>query len=519
MSVVDQRQELLEQIALPSRLGVALGEEIWGQPWKAFPFILQVEEAVVEACLREDTQDWFIVNCPNQVGKTSWAGVLLAFWYIGMFPDKQVIFISYSDSYSMDYGRIVRDLFRRHGQRLFGLAVDPQNDSAGDWKLLGHPSGGMLSVGIGGMITGRQGHLVLIDDVLRTMQDAASTTMKDAHWRDWKGTIYGRRQPGCVYVVTMTRLAEDDLSGRLKEEARDGRGLHWVEMNYPGICEPPDDYDGPIEEYRDSLGRKVGEPLETRFSRPTDTIDDNWWIKAKAELKDDALFDCMVQQNPKRDELGMFPRDRWVLTPRADFPTLYVMARGWDLASTKGGGDYTTGALIGKASDGDIYILGRVREQMGPDDGLARLIATAQVDTAAIPIVIEEEKSGAGKNLVAFYQRQTQLEGFTIVPSPVAGTKEQRATSYSILQKGGKVHLPSDPEDAEWVESWMKEHAGMMGNGRRPRHDDQIDAAAHAINYLNSYGVVEIRDPNAQRDMTMEQMLEMEEFLASMGIA
>jgi predicted phage terminase large subunit-like protein len=517
-SLVDQRQELLEQIATPSRLGVALGEEIWGQKWEPFPFILQIEEAVVEACLREDTQDWFIVNCPNQVGKTSWAGILLCFWYIGMFPDKQVIFLSYSDSYSMDYGRTVRDLFKRHGQRLFGLTVDPNNDSAGDWKLLGHPAGGMLSVGISGMITGRQGHLVIIDDVLRTMQDAASVAIKDTHWKDWKGTIYGRRQPGCVYLVTMTRLAEDDLSGRLKEDAKDGKGLRWVEMTYPGICEPPDDYDGPLEDYRDSLGRKVGEPLETRFSKPTDTIEDNWWTQAREALKDQQLFDCMVQQNPRRDESGMFPRGNWVMTPRSEFPPLYVMARGWDLASTKGGGDYTTGALIGKSTDGDFYILGLVREQMGPDDGLARLIATAKADTPAIPIVIEEEKSGAGKRLIAFYEAQPGLQGYTIVPSPVAGTKEQRATSYSILQKGGRVHLPSDPEDAEWVESWMKEHAGMMGNGRRPRHDDQIDAAAHAVNYLLSFEVVEIRDPNSDEEASMQRMLEMDEYLSSIGL-
>lgn len=517
-TVAEQRQELLETIATPSRLGVALGQELWGQPWKPFPFLLEIEENIVDACMREDTQDWFMVNCPNQVGKTSWAGVLLAFWYIGMFPDKQVIFISYSDGYSMDYGRIVRDLFKRHGQRLFGLTVDPQNDSASDWKLAGHPSGGMLSVGIGGMITGRQGHLVIIDDVLRTMQDAASVAMKDTHWKEWEGPIYGRRQPGSVYVVTMTRLAEDDLCGRLKKHSKNSaRGIRWTELSYPGLCEPPEEYDGKPEDYRDSLGRKIGEPLETRFTTPKDTIDDNWWTQARDQLNNQPLFDCMVQQNPRRDESGMFPKNKWMMKPRSEFPALYVMARGWDLASTKGAGDYTTGALVGKDVDGDIYILGRVREQMGPDEGLAQLKAQASVDTNVIPIVIEEEKSGAGKNLVAFYQREKALEGYTIVPSPVAGTKEQRATAYSILQKSGHVYLPSDPEDEEWVENWMKEHAGMMGDGRRPTHDDQIDAAAHAVNFLLTFEVAEIRDPN-DHDNSMEQIMEMNEYLDAMGL-
>jgi hypothetical protein len=76
--------DLVRQIALPSRLGETLGQQIWGHQWTPFPFILEAEREIVQACLSEDTQDWFILNCPNQVGKTSWA-TLLIFWYIGMF--------------------------------------------------------------------------------------------------------------------------------------------------------------------------------------------------------------------------------------------------------------------------------------------------------------------------------------------------------------------------------------------------------------------------------------------------
>lgn len=518
MNVDDREIALLKSISTPSNLGIKLGRELWGVDWKPFPFLLDIEREVLSACLDESKQDWFIVNCPNQVGKTSWFGILLTFWYIGMFPDKQVIFISYSDGYSSEYGRVVRDLFKRHGQRLFGLTVDPNNDGAGDWKLLGHPAGGMLSVGIGGQITGRQGHLVIIDDILRNMIDAASVTTKDGHWNDWQGTVWGRRQPGSVYVVTATRLAEDDLSGRLQDQERAGGGIKWNKLIYPGICEMPEDFDGTEDEYRDRLGRKVGEPLECRFSKDTDTPDDNWWVQAREALSNDQMFDCMVQQNPTRDESGMFPRDRWQMKPRSEFPPLFLTARAWDLASTKGSGDWTTGALVGKSTDGDIYVLGRVRGQLGPDDGLSELKFAAREDGPVVPIVIEEEKSGAGKNLVAFYQREKDLQGYQIIPSPVAGTKEQRATPYSILQKGGHVFLPSDEEDEEWVASWVKEHAGMMGDGRRPRHDDQIDAGAHAVNYLLTNNIAEIADPNSVDDMTMEQMLEMESYLADMGL-
>lgn len=503
--------ELLQQIALPSRIGQALGPEIWGHEWEPFPFILDAEREIVGACMRPDTQDWFIMNCPNQVGKTSWAGVLLIFWYIGMFPDKQVIFISYSDGYSHEYGRQVRDLFKMHGKRLFGLEVDPGNDSVGDWSLRGHSSGGMLSVGITGQITGRQGHLVVIDDVLRTMQDAASVTIKDTHWTEWQGSIWGRRQPGSVYVVTATRLAVDDLSGRLTDQQRQqgGKGIQWTHLIYQGLCELPDDYDGDPDDYRDRLGRKVGEPLHTRFSRPDDTPDSNWWTEAKAGLNNQLLFDCMVQQNPGRSESGMFPDTMWKFAPRAEWPPIYTTVRAWDVASTKGGGDWTVGAKLGRSTAGDIYVFGRVREQLSSREGIEKVKSTAKVDSPVTPIVLEEEKGAQGRSNVEFYRRE--LAGFQVLGSPVAGTKEQRATPYSILQQGGHVWLPSDPEDEEWVRLWMAEHSGMMGDGRRPRHDDQIDAAAHAVNYLLQHDVIEIADPNDADALTVNQIMMLEE--------
>jgi predicted phage terminase large subunit-like protein len=504
--------DLARTIALPSRLGEALGMDIWGHEWQAFPFILDAEREIVAACLREDTQDWFIMNCPNQVGKTSWAGILLIFWYIGMFPDKQVIFISYSDIYSSEYGRRVRDLFKLYGKQLFGLEVDTGNDSNGDWSLKGHPSGGMLSVGIGGQITGRQGHLVVIDDVLRTMRQAASDADKEAHWTEWKGTIWGRRQPGSVYVVTATRLVDDDLTGRLLEEQRHGGGLDWKHLIYPGICEPPPDYEGDPEDYVDRLGRRVGEPLMCRFTRPEHTVEDNWWTQAKKGLNNDLLFDCMVQQNPSRSIGGMFPENKWRYVLREDWPQIYVKARGWDLATTKEGGDYTVGSLVGRGVDNDYYVFGRLREQLDSDAAIEALKALAQTDGPSVAAVIEEEKGSSGKFNIEFYRRL--LPGYIVEGSPVSGTKEMRATPYSILQQGGHVVLPADEEDAEWVAEWVKEHSKMMGDGRRPKHDDQIDTAAHAINYLIEHGLVEIRDPNEVSPADVDMQI----YLEAMGI-
>jgi predicted phage terminase large subunit-like protein len=512
--VEDRLVDQARRVALPSLIGMEIGHRVWEGPWKPYPFILDAERELVAAAVDSEEQDWFILNAPNQIGKTVYA-VLFIFWYIGMFPDKQVIFISYSGEYSSEQGRMVRDLFKMYGEELFGLTVDPDNDSQGDWSLLGHPSGGMLSVGWTGQITGRQGHLVWIDDLLRTIIEAASGTTKDAQWNEWKGTMWGRRQPGSVYVVSQTRLADDDLSGRLITEMNNGGGIDWKLLTYPGICYAPDDYDGEPETYRDRLGRAPGDPLITRFSRPTDTNEKNWWKLAEKQLDAPAVFDCMIQQNPNNSESGMFPEDRWVKEFREDWPARYLATRVWDIAGTKGSGDFTCGALVSKGFDGRYYIEGRYREQVGPDVGIQAVKDHAASDGHSVVVQVEQGKSGSEKQLTEFYAQG--LPGYTVEPAKADGTKEQRATTYSVLQQQRKVVLPADEEDAEWVSIWIREHRAMMGDGRKPRHDDQIDAAAYAVRWLSQHDSTEWHDPN-DLEQDVERQMELEEMLASMGL-
>jgi predicted phage terminase large subunit-like protein len=276
----------------------------------------------------------------------------------------------------------------------------------------------------------------------------------------------------------------------------------------------PESWEGPPEEYRDRLGRAAGEPLITRFSRPDDTPDKNWWLLAKRQLDNPQVFDCMVQQNPTNSEAGMFPEDRWVKLPRAEWPERFVATRVWDIAGTEGSGDFTVGAYLSKDFGGRYYIEGRYREQVGPEEGISQVKKHAEVDGHGVTILIEQGKSGSEKQLIEFYQQH--LPGYTVEPAKTDGTKEQRALTYSVLQRQGNVVLPADEEDAEWVEKWIKEHKGMMGDGRRPRHDDQIDVGAYAVRWLAQHESSQWRDPND--DLDPERQMQLEAMLEAMGI-
>jgi len=504
--------DLIQKIATPTRVGQHIGRDLWGHDYIPYPFILELEHHVVDAIMSPESK-FLMANAPPQTGKTSFSGVLLPFWFIGMFPDKQVIFITYSDDYSRTYGRIVRDLFKKYGEELFGLTIDPNTDGAGDWKIKDHPAGGMLSVGIGSQITGRSGHLVIVDDVIKNMEEAASVAIKRKHVVDWDGTILTRRQPGCTYLITATRFAEDDLSGSLWERTQkpDYTGDTWTRITFPAICEVPDDWDGPKDQFRDLLGRAPDDPLECRFSQPDDSPSRSHFHQLRNTIEP-FTFACLYQQDPVSKVGGMFPRDHWTLEPRESWADIHARVRAWDLAATEGGGDWTVGTLMGRGVDGRYYVIGRQRFRKSSDKVMDEVRSVAQADGRSVPILIEQERSGSGSSTIAFYQKE--LAGFPVQGVRPEGSKETRAHPYSVLQQGGNIVLPSDPEDSAWVREWIVEHGGMMGDGRRPRHDDQIDTGSYAVRYLLQHGLVEIVDPNMV-ELTPKDVVAMDELLSA----
>lgn len=428
---------------------------------------------------------------------TTYSGMFLPAWFLGMFPALRAIFVSYGDDYSVKYGRAVRTIIDKFGRELFGVGVDKSAQSASDWQMSG-TFGGMLSTGVGGVLTGYGGNLIVIDDIIKNTQEAKSEATKKGHIEWYQETLRSRLEPGGTMLLTATRWAEDDLTGWLLErQAQAGyTGDRWEVLAFPALAEPGEfeQYDD-ITAWRDMLGRKVGESLNPeRF--PAHVYEQ---IKATIEAMS---WSCVYQQSPSPPVGGMFPRNAWMHYNAATLPQISRRVRVWDLAASAESGDWTVGVLLGIASTGDIYVLERERFQRASHEVEDAVKAAATRDGFGVTIIIEQEKAGAGKTVLESYQRL--LPGFTVKPGKVDGTKEERATPYSAMQQRRRVWLP---EGAEWLEEWKKEHRAMIGDGRRGRHDDQIDAAAFGVRELLSYGSADLYIPGEFRLLSPAETL------------
>lgn len=516
--------ELARIIATPAALGKHIGKDFMGQEYKAYPWILYMEQRIL-AMLYRPGNEIMIISVPPQQGKSTYCSMLLPAWYIGMHPGHQVINISYNETQAGKWGLRVRNLLRQYGPSLFGVTISPDSDSMYDWKL-GNGFGGMMSAGLRGGITGNPGHLIIADDTLKNADEANSPTIKKKNLEEWDDSVTSRFQENTKILVVATRWAEDDLSGELLARSREPgyQGYPVTELNLKAIAEPDPEQmrtmtDEEKEAWRDVLGRRIGEGLRGQHSQR--------FFEMKRASTPHPRWMALHQGTPSAAVGGMFPETNWRywhdpnvperVPGDVDLPPMVKRVRVWDLASSEGSGDFTVGTLLGKDAANNIYILDRQRVRRSPTGVHQLVLATAEADGYEVDILIEKERSGAGQTVIDSYQRD--LPGFNVQAAKAEGDKESRATPYSILQGQNKVFLP---RDAHWLNEWISEHAQMDGRGGRGRHDDQIDTAAYGVRHLLNNTNSILWDPSqigTGDNLSAEDRVEMAVVRYALGLA
>lgn len=503
-------EELAWRIMLPSRVATYLGPKVLGRPYNVYPWIEYLEQEVIEM-FRRPGREVKIISVPPQEGKTTYCGMWLPFWLLGMNPDEQGIFISYSDDYSGTWGLRVRQLVEFYGEELFNIGLHKSMQSINNWKTT-RGFGGMLSAGIGGGITGNPGFWIIIDDVIKNMEEAASPTTKRKHLDEWDGSISARMQEETKVLIVATRWAEDDLSGEVyaRSIAQEYEGIPVSMVRIKAVAEPDQDEELAMTEeeraaWRDPLGRQIGQTLEGQHSR-------SFFLEKRASVSP-YVWDALYQASPSARKGSMFPPENWGWYDPDELPERFdQVRRGWDLAATEGGGDWTVGAHVAKHVRADkmqkVYILDVNRFQKRTSGVRDEVLGTAKADGMGVRILMEEERQGSGKSVVQGYE--DDLLGWDFEGIRPDTDKVSRFTNYSDLQQRGHVLLPrrKDGSEPEWVKPFIAEHKMQMPDGRGPRHDDQIDAVAICINDMYGLGPIEILDPSQTVSRDEERAIE-----------
>jgi predicted phage terminase large subunit-like protein len=350
------------------------------------------------------------------------------------------------------YNQTLADKFSRRTRRIVEdrLGLSKERSAVEEWET---PNGGSLrAVGVGGGITGQGGDLIIIDDPVKSREEADSPAYRDRVWDWYTNDLYTRQEPGCAMVLIMTRWHKDDLAGRIL--ASDD-GPNWTVINLPAEAEE-----------NDALGRPVGAAL----------CPDRFDLAKLADIKRVLARDyfALYQQRPQAREGGMF-KEHWL--PLCDAVPHYAeRVRWWDRAATAGAGDYTAGVLVTYA-DGLWFIEDVVRGQWSSGERDRIILDTAAKDRlryGEVTIWSEQEPGSSGKDKATDFVKM--LAGYRVNAEPSTGSKISRAEAMSKQAEWNNVRVLR----AAWTSVFINELTDFPSGV----HDDQVDAAASAFNKL-----------------------------------
>lgn len=398
---------------------------------------------------------------PPGSAKSTYVDVVFVPWFMARAPRKSVILASYGSDLARKQGRRARQLARSKSfNELFEARLSADSSAADEWSLTNgsdYMSGGLLSG-----ITGNRADLGIIDDPVKGREEADSEAIRKRTREAYEDDFCTRLKPNGRQVIIQTRWNAADLAGSILPEdwsgesgeidCRDGR--RWRVICLPAVADRADD----------PLGRPIGHSLWPEWFPP------DHWEPFKKNIR---TWSALYQQKPVPGEGILFKRD-WFNVVSAVPYTATTKVRAWDFAATDGDGDWTVGLKLSRAADGVFYIEDIVREQRGPA-GVERLLkATADQDGIETRVRIPQDPAASGKVQVATYMKV--LAGYTVVPVPVSGSKEQRAGPAAAQAEAGNVKLLR----GNWNTAFLNEISAFPAG----LHDDQVDAFADAINEL-----------------------------------
>ncbi len=420
--------------------------------------IKQLQRVIDGKCNR------LILQVPPRHGKSLLASQLLPAAYLLAHPDRYVGISSYSSELAEGFSRKAREFFKSGG----GL-LNESSKAVNAWGTEG--SGGLWAAGVGGAITGRSGHLLIIDDPVKNREDAESARMMDK-LNDWyTSTLYTRLEPqvGAI-VVIQTRWSENDMIGQLLDNemnvSEKGRE-NWTIVDLPALYE--DEGDRPIlPAHCESIPdwrEEPGEPLcPQRYGQ-----DDLERIREAVGSRD---FASLYQQRPAPEGGNMFDPLWWQYynhdTPLPEFQRVMLSVDATFTANNKS--DYVVGAVVGQAGS-QFYVLDLVREKLdvvGTMAMIARMYQKHQLSGTVIEL--------AASGYAVYQMLQKKVPG--LIGFRPERSKESRAAGCVPVVEAGNVYLPAS---ATWLDAFVSEFSLFPAS----KNDDMVDALVQAINYCS----------------------------------
>ena len=407
-----------------------------------------VQEFITRPTDRTKAYEILIISTPPQHGKSLTITETLPSWYLGRNPTKKVIEISYSSDFAERFGRNNRRKIKENCGTIFGIELADNPNSVTNFELSNH-RGGMISCGVISGVTGNGASLMIIDDPIKTREEADSETMREKLWLEWESSYKSRLAAGAKIIVIMTRWHEDDFAGRLIEN----------ETNVEVVNLPLE------AEENDPLGRKPGESLCPEIGK-----DDNWLKDFKRGYMTQSgsrAWNALYQGRPVAMSGNLVKREWWTYYDELPFIQDWLMSVDATFKD-KEDNDFVAIQVWGKTGP-DMYLVDSVKKHLDFPSTIREIVRLRGMYDRCKVTLIEDKANGSA--VIQILRRA--MHGIIAI-DPIGG-KVARVNAISGAIESGNVHVP---RNKPFTQDFIDEFSSFP-NGK---HDDQVDCCSQALN-------------------------------------
>ncbi|MGG5372848.1 phage terminase large subunit [Enterococcus sp. AZ196] len=383
-----------------------------------------------------------VINMPPRHGKTFTAR-LFVLWMFGQDPKTKIITGSYNQILSSLFAQQTRDgimvdnenIKAEYFKDIFPEVQIKHGDAAkGFWSLDGSEEKNYLATSPGGTSTGIGANYVIVDDIIKTAEEAYNERVLDSHWEWYNNTLVQRMERPRKQILIMTRWSSNDLAGKMLDKRT--ASVHQ-------IC------------------YKAVQDDESMLCEDIMTHDE--YLDVVQEMNLD-IAEANYQQEPI-DQKGRLYQNLKTYDQRSEYKKVWSYC---DTADT--GKDYLCSIAWGETSDGRCEVLDVIYTQE-PMEYTESAVANQYINNRVNKARIERNNGGRsfarsvrdkvkGKCSVAvedFYQ---------------SANKEARIYSNSAWIEQN-VYFPED-----WRSKWSEYYEAMTKYQRegKNKHDDAPDA-------------------------------------------
>ena len=403
-----------------------------------------------------------LVQVPPRHGKSELAK-LFAAYYLLRYQQRFVGVSSYSAELAYTFSRASRAYYQSAGGRF-----NPAASAVGFWET--ESKGGCWSAGSGGSITGKGGHLIVVDDPVKGREEAESPAyVRKLH--DWyKSVLRTRLNPedGSMVLIQTRWSATDliglamDLEAHAPAEYREG----WHLVDYPALYQPWDmrpavpDCITVEEDFRTEPGAALCPERydETALGQ----------IRASIGSRE---FGALYMQNPVDLDSAIFKPHWWQWRSHLDAKyTRKVLSVDCTFTATETS-DFVSIACLGQREDGTFDVIDVLNQRLDVVDTMKALLAWVN---RYKPTAVLIERAANGEAVIQMLGKKVP----NIIGIRADKSKIARASGAAPMIEAGSVWLPLPPP--HWIDPMLDQFSQFPVG----KHDDMVDAVTQGLNWM-----------------------------------